>query len=328
MDAQDLGAPTHIGDAQRDLAVEAPRSANRGIEGVGLVCGADEDDLPARGQAVHQGEQLSYDTPLDLPARFGPFRGQGVQFVDEDDAGCASLGLLEDSAQPRFALAIEFIDDLGSVDDEKGRVGLRRYDAGDQCFTGAGRSVEQDSLGRLDAQAVKDGWIFQWQLDHLADALYLFAQSADIFVPDASRCSAGGPARLRPDKCPRLHQHRFDVGLWLGRLFDGQFACDVLMDGIVWRGRRGADDEKFSGCRAGRSDAQQVPDDDRQPDRVAGDVLQVGLLNRRSSAQWQERDLLGGAHLRFAYGDGFSQAGCAVLAHLAVHLYRLSPTVG
>ena len=66
VDAQDLAAALRVGRVQADLAVEAARTAQRGIERVGAVRRADDDHLAARAQAVHQREELADDALLDL----------------------------------------------------------------------------------------------------------------------------------------------------------------------------------------------------------------------------------------------------------------------
>ena len=87
VDAQDLDAALHVGRVQADLAVEAAGAAQRGIERVGAVRRADDDHLPARAQAVHQRQELADDALLDLAPDLGALGRDGVDLVEEDDAG-------------------------------------------------------------------------------------------------------------------------------------------------------------------------------------------------------------------------------------------------
>src|SRR5581483_10186806 len=176
------------------------------------------------------------DTPLHLAACFGAPGSQRVYFIDEDDAGGAFLRLLEDRAQPRLAFPVKLVDDLRPVDVEEGRVRLSRDNARDQRLAGAGRATEQDAFGRLDAQAVENGGVRQRQLDHLTDALQLFAQPADIFVADAPGATVLRASCLRLDESSGLHQHRLDICDRLGlhrRLNRGQFARLALLQAIA-----------------------------------------------------------------------------------------------
>ena len=106
VDFQRLPPPLLVRDADLDLPVEAPGAAQRRVERVGNVGGGDEDHLPARFEAVHQGEQLRDDAAFDLALarHLLALRRDGVDLVDEDDgkerffppprtscADCASL---------------------------------------------------------------------------------------------------------------------------------------------------------------------------------------------------------------------------------------------
>ena len=68
-----------------DLAVEAARATQGRIDQVRHVGGADDGDLAARDQAVHQRQQLGDDALLDVADDVGALRGDGVDLVQEDD---------------------------------------------------------------------------------------------------------------------------------------------------------------------------------------------------------------------------------------------------
>ena len=105
--------------------------------------------------------------------------------------GRVLLRLLEDLAQALLGLAVVLAHDLRAADvGEVGR-GLVGQRLRDQRLAGAGRAVEQHALRRLDAEAVEQLRVAQRQLDHLADALHLLAQPADVLVGDAGGFAAG-----------------------------------------------------------------------------------------------------------------------------------------
>ena len=61
-------------------------------------------------------------------------------------------------------------------------VSFRGHRPGDDSFPGAGRSVQEDPLGRLNAKPVENLGKSQGKLDHLPDALDLRAEAADVLV--------------------------------------------------------------------------------------------------------------------------------------------------
>ena len=63
------------------------------------VCSrTNDDDLPPVVQPVHQGQQRRHDGRVDLVLLAAADGGQAVDLVEEDDAGLAPLGLLEQEA--------------------------------------------------------------------------------------------------------------------------------------------------------------------------------------------------------------------------------------
>src|SRR5690606_23611165 len=66
VNGEDLAPPGLVGYADDDLAVEAPRPAQRLIERIDPIGGADHHHVLPRLEPVHQGQQLRHDAPLDL----------------------------------------------------------------------------------------------------------------------------------------------------------------------------------------------------------------------------------------------------------------------
>ena len=184
MDEQDLQPARTVGDAHGHLAVEAPRAAQGVVQQLGHVGGADHHHLAPGDHAVHQGQQLGHHPFFHLAGHLGSLGGHRVDLVDEDDAGGIALGFLEQLAQLGLRFAIELMDDLRPVDE--GEVGLdfRSHGTGDGGLAGAGRTVEQHALGRLDAQPGEQPWVFHRQFDHFPDAPQLRIEAADVLVLD------------------------------------------------------------------------------------------------------------------------------------------------
>ena len=184
VDLEDLQPPVAVGDPDLDLAVEAPRPAQGRVEGVRPVRRADDHDLPAGLQSVHERKELRDHPSLDLAGDLVPLRCDAVQFVDEDDARGVFLGLLEDVSEVLLALSVEFGHDLGARDRMEVRVRLRGDGLREQGLPGPRRAMEEDALRRLDAEPLEQLRMAQREFDHLADLPDLGAEPADVLVVD------------------------------------------------------------------------------------------------------------------------------------------------
>ncbi len=132
------------------MPVESTRPEQRGVEDLGAVRGRHEDDPRVGVEAVHLGEELVQGLLAFVvaPARHGkPARlPQGVELVDEDDAGGLLLGLLEEVPHPRRAEADEHLDELRAAQAEEGDGAFARHGLGEQRFPSPRRTHEQDAL--------------------------------------------------------------------------------------------------------------------------------------------------------------------------------------
>ena len=105
----------------------------------------------------------------------------------------SSMKMIEGAAWPAssnnsrsrlLALAIGRAHDLGAGDVEEIGVALVGDRARQPGLAGAGRAVEQDALGRIDAEPLEDLGIAQGQLDHLAQLIDGRAHAAEIVIGD------------------------------------------------------------------------------------------------------------------------------------------------
>ena len=89
VDLEDLLAAAHVGQRHHDLAVEAARPQQRGVEHVRPVGGRDDDHALVALEAVHLDEQLVQRllALVVTAAQAGAaMAADGVDLVDEDDA--------------------------------------------------------------------------------------------------------------------------------------------------------------------------------------------------------------------------------------------------
>ncbi len=126
-----------------------------------------------------------------------------------------------------LAFPVELMNDLRSIDGEKPRVRLMSHRARDQGLAASRWSVEQDPLGRVDAEPLEDFRIPQRQLDNLADPVQLAFQSANVLIRQRARGfgRCGGPrprssraanlklrGRIDHDCAGRDRRHNLEIG--------------------------------------------------------------------------------------------------------------------
>ena len=168
----------------KDFAVEAARPAERRVDRVDPVGGADHDHRIDALEAVHQREQLRHRARVGMRAGLAALGRHGVELVDEDDRGRMVAGLVEHAPQIGLGLAGIGADHVGAVDVIEARVDLVGDRAGEMRFAGAGRAVEDDAARRVDAEMAVDVRIFERKLHQLADELDLLAQAAHVLEGD------------------------------------------------------------------------------------------------------------------------------------------------
>ena len=178
VDAENALAPLDVGTVHDDAAIEAARAEQRRIEHVGPVGRGDEDDAFVRLEAVHLDEQL-VERLLALvvaAAEAGAaMTADGVDLVDEDDAGRVLLALLEQVAHARGADADEHLDEVGAADREERHVGLAGDGAREQRLAGSRGAHQQHALRNAAAELLE----LLRLLEELDDLLELFLRLVD-----------------------------------------------------------------------------------------------------------------------------------------------------
>eukprot|EP00976_Prorocentrum_cordatum_P099412 1191825-Prorocentrum_minimum.AAC.2 len=121
---EDLHAALHVGTVDSHLAIETPGAEEGGVEHVGAVGGGEDDDAGVALETVHLGKKL-VDGLLTLvvaAAHAGAtLAADGVNLVDEDDAGRLRLRLLEEVAHAGGAHADEELHELGGCGSDRGK---------------------------------------------------------------------------------------------------------------------------------------------------------------------------------------------------------------
>ena len=188
MHLEDLLAADDVGVRHHDLAVEAARTQQRRVEHVGTVGGGDQDDALVRLEAVHLDEQLVQRLLALVVAAAeagAAMAADGVDLVDEDDAGRVLLGLLEHVAHAAGADADEHLDEVGAGDGEERHVGLAGDGAREQRLAGAGRADQQHAARDAAAEPLELLRVAQ-ELDDLLQVLLGLVDAGDVLEGDAA----------------------------------------------------------------------------------------------------------------------------------------------
>ncbi len=171
MHLEDLLAATHIRQTDHDLTVETTRTQQCRIQYVRTVGSGDDDDAFIALKAVHLDQHLVQGLLAFIvtTAQTGAtLATDGVNLIDEDDAGGGFLGLLEHVAYPGGTHTHEHLDEIGTRNGEERYLGLTRNGLGQQGLTGTGRTYQQYAGRDLAAQFLEFARVAQI-VDQLLD---------------------------------------------------------------------------------------------------------------------------------------------------------------
>ena len=149
---QNLFAALQVGQLDGNAAVKAAGAGQSRVQRLRTVGGCQNDDAVVAFKAVHLGEQLVQGLfALIVAAVLAAVAllADGVDLVNEDDAGGFLLGLFEQVAHLGSAHAHEHLHEFGAGHGEEGHVGFTGHGLGQHGLAGARRADEQDALGHL-----------------------------------------------------------------------------------------------------------------------------------------------------------------------------------
>src|SRR5213594_230934 len=155
VDLQDALAPLHVGARHDDSAIESAGTQERRVQDVRSIGGGDQDDALVGLEAVHLDQQL-VERLLALVVSAAEARAavaaDGVDLVDEDDAGGVLLPLHEEVAHARGPDPDEHLDEVRARDGEEGHARLAGDGPGEERLAGAGRADQEHALRDTSAQ--------------------------------------------------------------------------------------------------------------------------------------------------------------------------------
>ena len=187
VERKDFLASLERREVDHHLAVEAPWPQECGVERVGAVRRRDDDDAFVRGEAVHLDEhrvkRLLVVAVSAKGARAGALHANGVDFVDEDDAGGLLLRFREHVAHAACADADEHFLEVASRNCEEGHLRLSSNRLGEQRLASSGRAHEKDALRDASAELAERGGFLE-EGDYFLDLFLRLVNSRDIGESD------------------------------------------------------------------------------------------------------------------------------------------------
>jgi len=186
MDLEDLLATVDVRIRHHHLPVEAARPQQGGVENVRAVGRRDQDDSLIRLEAVHLDQQLVQRLlafVVAAPETGTAMPPDGVDLVDEDDAGAVLLGLLKHVPHTARADADEHFDKVGAGDREERHIRFAGDGARQEGLTGARRAHQQNATGDLAAQTLEFLRLAQ-EFDDLLQILLRLVDAGHILEGD------------------------------------------------------------------------------------------------------------------------------------------------
>ena len=182
MHAQDLLTALDIGTRDDDLTIETAGTQQGRIEHIGAVGRRNDDDAFIGLETIHLHQQLVQRLlalVIAVADACAAMATDGVDFIDEQNAGRVLLRLLEHIPDPGRADADEHFHEIGAGDGEERHACLTRNGAGEQGLAGAGRADQQRTLGNLAAQLGEFGRVLQ-KFDDFFQLLARFIDAGDV----------------------------------------------------------------------------------------------------------------------------------------------------
>ena len=180
------GLPTlHIRVADHHLAVEPPGTEECGIEDVLPVRGGDDDDARLWLEAIHLDEQLIQRLLALLVAEgvAAAAPADGVELIDEHDAGPMTARVAEQAPDPGRSDAGVHLDEVGAAGEEKRHARFARDGTGQQGLAGSRRSNQEHALGNPAADG-REALRVAEELDDLLHLVLCFIDAGDVLEGD------------------------------------------------------------------------------------------------------------------------------------------------
>mmetsp|Transcript_2555 Transcript_2555/g.5383 ORF Transcript_2555/g.5383 Transcript_2555/m.5383 type:complete len:258 (+) Transcript_2555:150-923(+) len=173
MNLENVPPSLQIGQSEFDLAIQSARSHQSRIERIGPIRGHQNLNVSSRVESIQFRDNLEHG-PLDLVVgsiivASATGSTDSIDLIKENNAG--SLGTCHGKEFPDHSCSLTniFLNEFGSNHTNETRVGTVGHRTGRQRLPGTGRPIQQNTLGRFDAQGDKALWVKQRQLKNFSE---------------------------------------------------------------------------------------------------------------------------------------------------------------
>ena len=182
VDAQDGDTLVDVGQVHRHLTVKAPRAKQCRVKDIRPVGGRHDNDGTPAVKPIHLHQDLVQSLLAFVVAAAKPasaVAADGIQLVDEQDAGIVAAGSVEQIAHTRGAHADEHLDKIGPTGMEEGDSALTGYRLCKQRLAGSRRTDQQHATGNFGSHFGEVVGMFE-ELDHLLQLVLGLGLPCDI----------------------------------------------------------------------------------------------------------------------------------------------------
>ena len=182
MHFEDLFTAFEVGQADHDLPVKTTGAQQRRVKHVRAVGGGDDDDAFVAFKTVHFHEELVqrlFAFVVSAAESRAALAANGVNFVNEDDAGRVFFRFFKHIAHARGADANEHFHEIGAGDGEERHFRFARNGARQQRLAGTGRADHEQAARDLPAETAEFAGVAQ-KFDHFHHVRFRFVCPGDI----------------------------------------------------------------------------------------------------------------------------------------------------
>src|SRR4029077_15455096 len=172
--------------ADHNPPVEAARPQQCRIKHIRTVCSRHENDALVGFEAVHLNQQLVQSLLAFVMAAAetcAAMTSDGVNFVDEDDAGGILLALLKEVTNAAGADADKHFHEIRARDREERNVSFASNRPGQQGFASSRRADQEHALGNASAKLLKFLRLAQ-EFNDLASLFFGLIHAGHVFERD------------------------------------------------------------------------------------------------------------------------------------------------
>jgi hypothetical protein len=187
VDLEDVDSAFKVRQVELDLTVDSAWPHECGVQCVGPVGRHQHLDVSPGFKTVHLVDDFQH-SPLNLVISsrsiVKPCTSDGIDLVEEDDAGLLGPCHLEDLTHHSGAFSNILLNQLRTDNSDEAGVSSVGDGSCGESLASSRRTVEQDSLWRIDSQVDELFRSEKWHLNHFPQLFQLFLAASDIVVGD------------------------------------------------------------------------------------------------------------------------------------------------